>query len=802
MKDSNDRSGSKRVHVDVNIDAEALGKKVEKAVEGAVRGAVESVKYAVKEVDKAIFEAQEKAKAHQEKREYRHATRMHESGNAGQPTRPHNEPPVRPRFERRPKQHKELRPGDPLMSGGDVALLIIGIPLCAIWGIIAFFLAIVPLCQFLGRSIVALVTTCYGIVMSVVLQAQAANRWEQTQNRVHAMWLDIANDWKLAGTAFGETVYQISRPWGLGKVVRHMGRRWNELSTRYEHYIQQDADVEHTPLDFREHYHVVDELPSGGSSARVFIVRKAGGKAEELFVLKHFDLADGSRLEAVVRESQAVELAKRLSLIIDSQLGKKSFYYVMPYYRGDALTKRVLDVVGELDTKQAPDVEYQRLALGWSHQLLQLIAQYHDAGVIHKDIKPDNLIINGEYLHLVDIGLMTPLESLQQLTTHGTEYFRDPDMVRMSMAGQAVRDVDATKFDIYAIGAVLFFLFEGDIPSSGSLSRFSRNVPRAVQLVVSRAMAPMDQRYTSARAMLADIDYLCWAVSQGKLADVRPAELPSFRAGGEPVDNGAPIPASVAATHPPRYAPPLTPVAFDKEYPVNIHHGKQRSVAATLAGTIGGGITVFIIFLGIWLFFMGGMKDIFRVAESHGSGSSRHHFQADLKYGEASVLVNKLERYVVEKSYFSQSSGRTSATGIAQGVIGIQNDIKNIVARDPVPTVQNLSVPVVVLMFDRDDSAVVEHQKIVAELRARNVKVHTEPPIPSLGIRSEALARQSQAEGHAVLLMNYVAYAREEQDMFREPELLPITVVVTSNDKGQTEARVVFPGVRASWIME
>ena len=44
------------------------------------------------------------------------------------------------------------------------------------------------------------------------------------------------------------------------------------------------------------------------------------------------------------------------------------------------------------------------------------------------------------------------------LTTHGTEYFRDPEMVRLALKGVKVHQVDGAKFDIYAVGAVLFLL--------------------------------------------------------------------------------------------------------------------------------------------------------------------------------------------------------------------------------------------------------------------------------------------------------------------------------------------------------
>ena len=73
-------------------------------------------------------------------------------------------------------------------------------------------------------------------------------------------------------------------------------------------------------------------------------------------------------------------------------------------------------------------------------ELLRTLDGYHRQGVIHKDVKPDNLIVTDQGVRLVDLGLLTPLASALTLTTHGTEYFRDPEMVKLAVQGKRVRD--------------------------------------------------------------------------------------------------------------------------------------------------------------------------------------------------------------------------------------------------------------------------------------------------------------------------------------------------------------------------
>lgn len=345
---------------------------------------------------------------------------------------------------------------------------------------------------------------------------------------------EAGKDWKEAGMALVGIGRAWSRTFGLGGLFNSLEKRIDHANKDWRRYVATAAyDNSEAPAEFPEDYVVVDELPRGGSSARLYVVRKASeGEKGTLYVLKYFNLRAGGNLESVVRESQAAQLAQKMGLIIESKLGDSAFWYVMPYYHGETLTGGVMRNIKEARASGMLGNHY-RVSLGYVHQLLQIIAQYHEAGVFHKDIKPDNLIINGERIYLVDIGLMTPLGSMSQLTTHGTEYFRDPEMVKLALEGREVREVDAAKFDVYSIGAVMYFALSGEFPTSGALSRLPEGTPMATQWVVNRAMTGMHQRYEDARAMLTDIDYLCWAASQGQLESVKPADLPSFK--GMPV---------------------------------------------------------------------------------------------------------------------------------------------------------------------------------------------------------------------------------------------------------------------------
>ncbi len=282
-------------------------------------------------------------------------------------------------------------------------------------------------------------------------------------------------------------------------------------------------------------YTVTGSLPRGGSGARLYLAEPSPAKHDAFaknglvcagqVVIKAFFLEDGSTLPQIVRESRALTAAKELGLVLDHSLEGESFWYVMPYVQGIDLAETTRDLHQRAGGEGLGEAGL-RTAMGHAGQLLATLDRFHGAGLWHKDIKPANVIVSPDgYAHLVDFGLVTPLRSAMTLTTHGTEYFRDPEMVRLAMKGVKVHEVDGVKFDLYSIGAVLFSTIENSFPAHGSLSRLSKRCPEALRWIVRRAMADTKSRYGSAREMLADLAVVLEARDPFAL---KPADLPSF----------------------------------------------------------------------------------------------------------------------------------------------------------------------------------------------------------------------------------------------------------------------------------
>jgi hypothetical protein len=295
-----------------------------------------------------------------------------------------------------------------------------------------------------------------------------------------------------------------------------------------------------------EGYKIVGSLPTGGSGSKLYIaepdpikraaLERSGFRDVGQVVIKSFSVADGSNLPNIVRESRALEAAKKLGLVLDHELSPAKFYYVMRYVPGQTLNVVVQQLHGESDPTMKPpglDDRHLRLAVGYVADLARSLEEYHAGGLWHKDVKPENIIVEsvaGEpRAHLVDFGLVTPLRSAMTLTTHGTEYFRDPELVRLALRGVKVHEVDGAKFDVYAAGAVLYAVIENSFPAHGVLSQVTRRCPEAVKWVIRRAMADYDKRYTSAAQMLADLETVLLAADPFAL---KPIDLPSMRGFG------------------------------------------------------------------------------------------------------------------------------------------------------------------------------------------------------------------------------------------------------------------------------
>ena len=167
--------------------------------------------------------------------------------------------------------------------------------------------------------------------------------------------------------------------------------------------------------------------------------------------------------------------------------GRQSrLYGVMPYYEGKTLERR-------LNRRPPLSLEEGRLI---GIRLCRALTTLHRAGIIHRDIKPDNVILGPEgSVHLIDLGVVRVpgLDDLTGPDIPGTPSFMAPEL----FAGQPGDE----RSDVYALGATLFRAFTGQYPH-GEIEPFTRprfDKPRT--LLRDRPDLPAWMEHTLGQAM-------------------------------------------------------------------------------------------------------------------------------------------------------------------------------------------------------------------------------------------------------------------------------------------------------------
>jgi serine/threonine protein kinase len=200
-------------------------------------------------------------------------------------------------------------------------------------------------------------------------------------------------------------------------------------------------------------WEVVKDLPQGGQ-AWTYLVKKSGARADELFVLKR--LINKSDPNRIRRFQQEINTGLQLShpnilKVVGHNINHKDPYLVTGYCSGGSLANvKIVDYL---------DIERLRIFLA----ICNGVGHAHSEGVIHRDLKPDNIFLLRD-LHtpiVGDFGLCLLADQEERLTevneAIGARWYMAPELED----GLNV-DVD-TSADVYSLGKILYWMFAGRV---------------------------------------------------------------------------------------------------------------------------------------------------------------------------------------------------------------------------------------------------------------------------------------------------------------------------------------------------
>lgn len=209
-------------------------------------------------------------------------------------------------------------------------------------------------------------------------------------------------------------------------------------------------------------------------------------------------------------ESKAVAMLSHPNIVsvYDVSQSDDVEYIVMELIDGITL-KQYMEKRGHLDWRES---------LHFITQIMRGLSHAHSRGIVHRDIKPQNImVLRDGSVRVADFGIACLENSAQTLTQEalGSVHYISPE--------QARGDRTDARSDIYSAGVMLYEMltnrlpFEGDSAVSVAIQHLSsiplapreidKEIPEPLELICMKAMAPdRDRRYDSAEAMILDLD--------------------------------------------------------------------------------------------------------------------------------------------------------------------------------------------------------------------------------------------------------------------------------------------------------
>ena len=258
-------------------------------------------------------------------------------------------------------------------------------------------------------------------------------------------------------------------------------------------------------------YEIIEIIGVGGMAVVYKAFDNIDNRIVAVKILKDEYLTNEEFRRRFKNESKAIAVLSHPNIVkvYDVSYGDRLQYIVMEYVEGITL-KEYIQQQGIIDTREA---------VYFVTQILRALQHAHDKGIVHRDIKPQNImLISDGTIKVTDFGIARFSRSETKTMTEtaiGSVHYISPE--------QAKGSVTDSKSDLYSVGVVLYEMLTGKLPfqSDNAVSvalmqlqkdpvqprQINPNIPVGLEQIIMRAMQknPID-RYQSASEMLVDVD--------------------------------------------------------------------------------------------------------------------------------------------------------------------------------------------------------------------------------------------------------------------------------------------------------
>ena len=278
-----------------------------------------------------------------------------------------------------------------------------------------------------------------------------------------------------------------------------------------------------------DRYELLEQVGEGGMAVVYRALDRRLNRNVAVKIMRDEMAADEEFRRRFCAESQAVAMMSHPNIVAvyDVSHSDQREYIVMELIDGITL-KQYMDRRGILNWKEA---------VHFSKQIARALGHAHERGIIHRDIKPQNImLLRDGTIKVADFGIASLENEFQEADGQaiGSIHYIAPE--------QARGDLPDARSDIYSLGVVMYEMMTGEVPYTGDtlgeiavkhmnatpkpIRELNQDLPEVLEKIIGRAMEQnIEKRYQTAAELADDLEQLSRDAANGLVEDASTDEV-------------------------------------------------------------------------------------------------------------------------------------------------------------------------------------------------------------------------------------------------------------------------------------